>query len=108
MSGPQDINAQTMVWRPRLIKVTQVVQPELDDGKPTVAFINPECIDKISRMVIGWTKRDGTGQWPDQSVTGVSMHSQGVLFIVESPEEVAKMRDQAFGYENGKPALKSV
>ena len=103
-----DFTATQMMWRPRLMRLTQIVQPELDGGQPTTCYVNPDLISRINRTVISWGKRDGTGQWPDQSCTIVSLHGSEHVMVSETPEEIAKARDESYGYKESKGELRSV
>lgn len=108
MTG-NDITATQMVWRAKLIRLTQIGLPELDNGRPTTYFIDPGLIIQIYRTVVKFKDKhtpagvpDGAGilheefgQVPATAVVAIG----GGLHVVESPEQVMQLRELAFGHK---------
>ena len=86
-----------MAWRPKLLKLTQIGNPDWGDGKPTICFLDPSSITRISSVVAAFPKRENPAEkWPDVFCTEV-FFCHGSLHVIETPEQVALMRDLAFG-----------
>jgi len=91
-----DIDVRNMVWRPGLIRLTQIASPEIDDGKPTTLYIDPGSIVTIRRSHGAFNKAGTSESYPRISCTEV-FFCHGGLLVEESPETVALLRDKAFG-----------
>lgn len=91
---PHDVNVQNMRWRPSLVRLTQIHHPSKEgpDVPEGPAFCDPEDILCIRLSTVKFEHGAGI-----VSCTAVNMHC-GVLNVVESPEEVARLRDEAFGH----------
>ena len=93
------------LWKPKLIRLTQIGNPDYNDGLPTICFLDPATITSISVAVAAFNMRaDPAKRHPDVSCTAV-FFCHGTLHVTESPEQVAAMRDSALGY---KQELKTV
>jgi len=97
-------DADVKHWQPELIKVTQINNPMIDNGEPTPAFLNPANISFIVRGVVTWNTPDGQTGNP-LTCTNIYLIPGGHVSVVESPEEVNKLRNKAFGV---KPKLMEV
>ena len=99
----ESVDVTNMMWRPALLQLTQIGNPDWDNGTPTVCFIDPSAITKLSRVVASFpTRADPTKKHPDVSCTEV-FYCHGALHVIESPEEIAMMRDKIFGHAPQKP-----
>lgn len=107
MSHDHDMTVSQMHWQPALIRLTQIANPDCDEGKATPCFVNPQHITQISRGVTSFTKTingvvppEGMREYhPAQACTFVVISAGLGLQVVESPEQVALMRDRALGHE---------
>lgn len=111
MNGGHDFTAVQMYWQPALIKLTQLPNPEHDGGKPTPCYVAAQQITLISRGLTSFSKtRNGhvtdpalREYFPAQEATFVVINSSVALQVLETPEQVALLRDRALGH---KPELK--
>lgn len=95
----EHMNAEMMMWRPKLIRLTQIANPDHDGGQTTPCYAHPECIETIQRHRAAFGKSGLSGEFHEyQDVTIVAMHGAKTLFVTESPDEVARLRDQALGH----------
>lgn len=102
MSG----NITQMLWKPKLIRLTQIGNPDVDEGKPTPCFLDPATVTSIVACVAAFaTRQDQTKRHPDVYCTAV-FYCHGTLHVLETPEQVAVLRDRALGHEPEK--LKAV
>lgn len=92
-----------MHWKPRLLRLTQIGNPDVDDGHPTSCYIDAQAITRISRVVAAFSMRaDPQKRHPDVLCTEV-FYCHGAVHVLETPEQIALMRDRALGHESGKP-----
>lgn len=92
-----------MMWQPALLRLTQIGNPDVEGGAPTPCYLTPQSITRISKAVAAFQMReDSTKRHPDVACTEV-FYCHGALHVLESPEEVAMMRDRALGHEPPKP-----
>ena len=99
---PEDFNVTQMQWRPELLKLTQVGRPEVNNGEPVALYVDPTAIQKITIEEVYFNLPDGS-KGPAVVCTSVfCCHFH--CAVLESPEQVALMRDRALGY---KPKLTS-
>lgn len=113
MSHDHDMNVTQMHWQPPLVKLTQVANPDHDEGKPTTCFINAQNITQINRAISSFSKINADGTVPSstdkrefhpaQACTVVMVGASQGLQVTESPETVAMLRDRALGHEPPKP-----
>ena len=93
-----DMSVTQMQWQPALMCLTYVARPQLDGGVPTRCYVSPQNIIAIVRWRAEYDLPDGGKV--TQCCTGVQLSPLGHwLHVLESPEEVAAMRDRAFGIE---------
>lgn len=96
---PHDMNVTNMLWRPKLLRLTQVRHPA-EDGAPDIpegpAYVDPQDIIAVQSTTVKF-KGDGS----TILCTSVRTHI-GYLNVTESCEQVAKMRDEAFGHAEPK------
>lgn len=93
--NPQSMDVTNMVWRPALIALTLMPRPEVDDGKPTQCFVDPNGISAVWRTNV---KHDAEPDAPGPTYTIVHCcHFH--LMVVETPAEIALLRDRALGHE---------
>ena len=97
-----DFTAVQMYWKPALLKLTQAGHVGCDGGVDTVCFIDPQLISSINRqgLKMGFT---GEPQSDIGSVTAVAISSVQILYVRETPEDVAAARDKALGHEKVAP-----
>lgn len=82
------------IWQPALIKLTSVAMPTVPEGP---CFINPFLIDMITRGEVTHTHPEyGSTKSP---ATYVSMGYQRGVWVTEQPEQIARMREEAFGHK---------
>ena len=109
MSHPQDINATQMIWQPPLIKLTSSPHPDVDGGKSSNCYKNPQHITTIERKAIKHWKMDAKDEsYPPQLCTAVVVSSQLILYVTESPDQVAAKRNEALGHLLTRAEIKSV
>ncbi len=96
----EDMNVQNMVWRPTLVKLTQIGSPEWNNGETTTCYVEPSSITHIQRG--GGAVGTKANEMDKKECTFVCM-CHGTLLVTETPEEVARLRDAAFGYNPPKP-----
>ncbi len=89
-----------MIWRPAMIRLTQTARPDIDDGGGTPIFIQPEFIVAIHRQSIQHRDTDGKPVYDRLCCTVVTLSNGGPMsyFVNESPEEIANLRDGAYGF----------
>ena len=101
-----DVSATQMVWRPKFIKLTQIGNPDFRNGEQTPCYIDPGVITAIFMVPAAFTKRNKPEErHPDVDCTAV-FYCHGTLHVLESPDEVARLREAAYGDEPAK--LKAV
>ena len=101
----EPMNVTNMMWRPPLLKLTSYSIPEINNGEPTSVFLEPSGITTIRRVLTSRKKPGVEESYPDIEVTEV-FFCHGSILCMETPEQVAMLRDRAFGHEP--PVLKSV
>jgi len=77
----------------KLIRVTQVGRKDIDNGKPTPLFIDPELIAFVHRQVIEHRDPAGKPTGETAQCTVVSLKIGVNCFVLEHPEDVAALRD---------------
>lgn len=102
----QQMDVTNMMWRSALLRLTQIGNPDVNGGQPTVCYLDPQAITRISVVVAAFSLRaNPEKRHPDVPCTEI-FYCHGTLHVLESPEEVARMRDRALGHEP--PKLKSM
>ena len=101
----KDLDVTNMVWRPPLIRVTQVARPDCDGGAPTALYVQPEWIAVIARHLYRHNDIEGKPQGEVATATMVSLTTNMSYFVLESVEEVARLRDEAFGFSHNPAAV---
>lgn len=113
MSGER-VDITNMMWQPKLIRLTLIANPDIDGGEPTPTFVNPQQISGIRRTASCYAKVSSYGKPADQveyhpRIACTEVHCcHFTVLVTETPDEVAKLRDEAFGHEPPKPVLKAV
>lgn len=103
--GPQEQNVTAMQWRAPLIKLTCIGNPDIAGGEPTPTFVAPESISQIRMIKSGYAIADSLlgdpkdRRFHPQVVCTEVNCCHFILLVTESPETVARLRDQAFGFE---------
>lgn len=95
--GPMDVNSQVMQWRPALIRLNLIPRPDVDDGQPTTTYVDPAAISAIWRTNVAKDKPGG-GTESAGCYTLIHCHYYNIM-VVETPEQVARLRDKALGHE---------
>ena len=99
MPEQMDLTATQMVWRPKLIRLTQIGNPDFNNGESQSCFIDPGVITAVYRAPAAFSKRDKPEErHPSVECTAV-FYCHGTLHVLESPEEVALLREQAYGHK---------
>lgn len=107
MSSDHSFTATQMYWKPELIRLTQIVHPDMDGGEPTTCFLDPQSILSVNRTMSGFSKETGDAHFYDPNLrqyhprvacTCVMTTYGHSLMVTESPETVALLRDKAMGY----------
>ncbi len=90
-----------MAWQPPLLKLTLVGNPQVDDGIPLPVFIIPQSICSIHRGIGAHGKfLSNPTEWLEPFHCTVVKLSNGDQFqVMESPEKVARCRDEAMGHK---------
>lgn len=101
-----DVNVQQMMWKPKLIRVTQIGAVGTDDGFPTVAYLAPDEIVAMVRCAGGLKDEESKDPFVKVSCTYIRMNSFSVM-VTETPDQIAAMRDEAFGYQDASKPLKA-
>ena len=90
-----------------MIRLTLIGNPEVDGGGPTTCFVEASAISSIRRTVGGYAKSQSYGKTPlefHELVACTELHCcHYTLFVTESPEDVALLRDKAMGISPPKP-----
>jgi hypothetical protein len=94
------LTATQMIWQPPLIKLTLMPHKDVDKGKPSACYINPQYITVIQRMAIQHHKlnSDNKKKWPPVACTAIQTGAL-ILYVKETTEQVAKLRDEALGHK---------
>lgn len=100
MGHDHEMNVTNMLWRPKLLRLTQVPYPSEEEGMPELptapCFVDPQHIVLIGTIVLKFK------QGASRICTAVYTQN-GPLNVEESPEVVAKMCDEAFGFKDEPP-----
>ena len=98
MANTMDLTATQMVWEPPMLKLTYIGNPGLDDEQPTNCYISPRFIYGIHRARCIFDKE----KFPNASDVHCTLvhYANLYLHVLETPEQVAMMRDKAFGHES--------
>ena len=93
----QDIsgNMTQMLWQPKLLKLTFVAHPSINNGKASPCYVAAQHIILIK---LTNTKLDDDPSVSFNS-TLIVTDCREFLHVVESPDVVAMMRDRALGHE---------
>jgi len=83
-------------WKPELVRVTQIGNPEVCDGKETTAFLDPSLICSVFRAMSRWNLMNGERSKPVEATT-VLLANDSMLSVIESPEEINVLRNKAYG-----------
>lgn len=100
MSHGHDVTVNQMQWQPALLKLTYVGHPEVDGGEPTPCYICPQWITSINRQRMKFSSiADKDKTYEIDSCTAVVISAYQILYVTETPEQVALLRDRALGHE---------
>ena len=95
-------------YKPPLMRLTLIGAADVEGGEPTPAFVDPLAISSIRRTKAAYSvadSRTGGGKveyHPSAECTEVNC-CHFTLLVVESPGQVAMLRDRALGHELPKP-----
>jgi len=92
-------DASVFHWRPQFIHLTLLPQPGILEEGSTSCFVDPGQIISIRRAWIKYKEQTEL----NRAGTAVVIYGGGELHVEESPEEVARRRDNALGHEPPKP-----
>ena len=93
-----------------VVKLTLIRNPDVEGGKPTTCFCLPELMMFWMRGTSSFAKKDfpaiakfkrevpiDESHHPKQECTVIYLSSGHTLTVLESPDEVKRLRDEAFG-----------
>jgi hypothetical protein len=92
----QSVDVTNMTWRPALVALTLMPNPNVDNGVATRAFVDPSAISAVWRAQV---KVENEAQVDQQTYTIVHCCHYHVV-VVETPEQVALLRDRALGHSH--------
>jgi len=92
-----DVTTTQMMWKPPLLRLTQISMPGMVENT-TNLYVDPFVISQISRAKPTHTKEDGTKIQGDECTMVNCCHF--VCWVIESPEAVARLRDEALGHKS--------
>lgn len=98
-SNSMDLTATQMVWRPKLIRLTQILHPEFKSPKAGICYIDPGAITAVFASDVIFSKQGKPDEKHDPIEATAVFYCHGTLFVHESPEEVALLREKAYGHE---------
>ena len=107
--GPNEANVNQMQWRPKLIALTAIGNPGVDEGRATICYLHPDVIKLVVRGLSSWNRGLGDDGKPQEPPTHPQVECTVVWFdggavpVIEMPEEIARRRDEALGHERPKP-----
>ena len=115
MPHDHDMNVRSMVWRPALVRLTQIGHPDVDDGFPGPCYIDPTAVVCILRHRATHWKNPTEGHIHGktditfrsaQDCTCIQLSGGGgSIFVQETPEQVATAVNRAIGHEPEKPKV---
>jgi len=99
---PTDIT--TMQWQPALVRLTSIGNPDVAGGAPQPAYVNASAITGIRRVIGSYAtyasleaQARPLAMHPGVECTEVECCHFRIL-VTETPHEVARRRDEAFGH----------
>ena len=99
MTNDMSGNFTQMMWKPKLIRLTQIGNPDAYGGRPMPAYLDPATIMSITATVGAFpTLADPAAKHPLVECTLI-FYCHGHLHVLESPEKIAMLRDAALGHE---------
>lgn len=102
-----DMNVTQMQWQPEMIRLTFVGHPELDGGAQGPIYVKADAINFIQRAQVQFKKMDGSGQMLPGIICTEVHCCHYILYVTESPPQVAALRDAAFGHTPAKAKSES-
>lgn len=100
-----DQNVTAMQWRAPLLRLTCIPNPDVAGGLPTSTYVAPEQISQIRRVKSGYAVAESLLLRPEERRFHAQVECTEVncchfiLLVTESPDEIAMLRDKAFGFE---------
>lgn len=96
----QIVTATQMVWQPRLLRLTKIPHPDLNDGEPEAAYIRPDFITKIHTTWVTQEKMHVKDEkYGPVICTYIALQGGDGFHVMEPPDVIAAMRDRALGFE---------
>lgn len=81
---------------PNLLKLTMISNPDIAEGKPTAAFINPQHITAIIKQRGAFNKESNPHEaHPRVDCTVVILVNGYNIMVLENPEVVASLHERA-------------
>lgn len=105
MSAPNDTSALVTHSTPALIRLSYAGHPDVPDSEGGACYCDPRMITVIQRVRIEHNLADGTKS--PGLCTGISLYGGITLFVKESPEEVARLREKSVTFDAA-PDIKRV
>lgn len=92
-----DVIVQNKAWSPKMVRLTSIGNREIANGAPQPVYIDPYCITLVVRGIGSWNVADGNPK--NESIECTTVWLRGgeptSILVVESPKEVALLRDRA-------------
>lgn len=86
-------------WTPKLLKLTQIGNPEVANGEVTSCFVDPRLIAAVVRAAASFYRSDSQTREPYPRVECTTIWLSGGgpshLSVTELPDQIALMRDRA-------------
>lgn len=97
MSNGHDMTVQQKNWSPRMVKLTAIGNREVSHGEPTATYVDPYYIALAVRSIGSWNVMYSQGRNEPTECTTVWLRDgcPANILVLESPEEVALLRDRA-------------
>ena len=101
MTTTINTDAQIMAWRPELIRLTFIPLAGIEHNTP--CWLDPQAIMGIRKGWVVCKPVEGQNQPSGRVATCVMLYSGPDMHVEEEPDEIARLRNKAFGFEPPKP-----
>jgi len=100
-------DASVMHWRSPLVRMTLIPQVGILAEGSTICWVDPAAIISVRRAMIRYRPLPDVSEPPPPPRPGtwVTLCGGVDLHVEESPDEVANLRNRAFGHELSKPRV---
>ncbi len=94
----QFIDSEFMLRSARMIRLTQCGVAGVDNGNSTTCFVKPEHINYVCRASVRMAANEKELETVMPiSATYIGLVPSGHLYVMESPEMIATLRESALG-----------